>query len=107
MTKETSRIKRSQITREVETQLLLNSRRRCCLCVYLSGDLSQKRIQIAHISRDPSDSREENLVVLCLDHHDQYDSSTSQSKGLTADEVRHYKNKLTGKMLLVFSKFVV
>lgn len=85
---------RAPIPREVESRLLTESLRRCCLCVFLSGDLSQKRVQIAHISGNRSDSRYENLVVLCLDHHDQYDSSTSQSKGLTADEVRNFKARL-------------
>lgn len=85
---------RARIPHEVETSLLVKSRRRCCLCFFLDGDLSQKQVQIAHISRDRTDSREENLVVLCLNHHDQYDSSTSQSKGLTSGEVRHYKKRL-------------
>ena len=54
---------RARIAREVETRLLLESRRRCCLCVFISGDLLEKRVQIAHISGDRTDSRYENLVV--------------------------------------------
>jgi len=37
-------------------------------------------------------------VWLCLEHHDEYDGSTSQSKGLTAAEVRHYRNRLHTEM---------
>jgi hypothetical protein len=50
--------------------------------------------QIAHLNHDRSDSRFENLVWLCLEHHDEYDSKTSQSKGFTIDEVREYRNRL-------------
>lgn len=34
------------------------------------------------------------MVFLCFDHHDQYDSTTSQSKNLTQGEVRHYRDEL-------------
>jgi hypothetical protein len=33
-------------------------------------------------------------VFLCFDHHDEYDSSTSQSKGITQAELREYKKLL-------------
>jgi hypothetical protein len=36
----------------------------------------------------------ENLVWLCLEHHDEFDSHTSQSKGLTPEEVRAYRDRL-------------
>ena len=36
----------------------------------------------------------ENLVFLCLSHHDEYDSRRSQSKGLLLEEVREYRNKI-------------
>jgi hypothetical protein len=50
--------------------------------------------QIAHLNHDRSDSRFENLVFLCLEHHDDYDSRTSQSKGFLIDEVREYRDRL-------------
>jgi hypothetical protein len=77
-----------------EAAVLLKSKRRCCLCYGLSGDHSQKPGQLAHIDRDPSNSDESNLVFLCLKHHDQYDTKTSQSKGLTPDELRHHRDAL-------------
>jgi hypothetical protein len=43
---------------------------------------------------DRSNSEISNLAFLCLRHHDQYDSRTSQSKGLTKDEVRTYRDRL-------------
>lgn len=50
--------------------------------------------QIAHLNHDPSDSRFQNLVFLCFDHHDEYDGRTGQSKGLTLEEVREYRDRL-------------
>lgn len=69
-------------------------RRRCCLCVFISKVEEEKRGQIAHLNKDASDSKFENLVYLCLEHHDLYDSRTSQSKGYTEIEVRHYRDEL-------------
>lgn len=81
-------------TRSVEKEVLIASRRRCCLCVFLDGCDRPRRGQIAHLNRDPCDSKFDNLVFLCLDHHDEYDGRTSQSKGLLLEEVREYRNRL-------------
>jgi hypothetical protein len=78
----------------VETSVLLQSKRRCCLCVYLSSDSSQKRGQIAHLDGDPTNNDDDNLAFLCLQHHDEYDSRTSVSKGLTIEEVKRYRQRL-------------
>jgi hypothetical protein len=77
-----------------EKRVLVASRRKCCLCVYLYGRNEPRKGQIAHLNRDRMDGRPENLVWLCFDHHDEYDSRTSQSKGLTLQEVRHYRDAL-------------
>ena len=85
---------RPKIPPSTETDLLVRSRRRCALCFGLDHDLGIKKGQIAHIDHDPKNNDFDNLVWLCLDHHDQYDSRTSQSKGLTQHEVRHYRDDL-------------
>lgn len=82
--------KRKAIPKDVETEVLRLSRRRCCLCYGLKGDTSDKNGQIARLDEDPSNNDPDNLVWLCLDHHDAYDSRHSQSKGLTEREVRRY-----------------
>jgi hypothetical protein len=79
---------------DIETAVLLESRRRCCLCVYLDGDWTEKQVQIAHVDRVPSNSNYEDLAVLCLSHHDRYDSRHSQSKGYTPAELRAYRARL-------------
>lgn len=86
--------KRIATPKETETRILVDSGRRCCLCVGLVGDLSEKRGQIVHLDHDPSNTEYDNLAYLCLPHHDQYDSKTSQSKGLTISEAKHYRSLL-------------
>jgi hypothetical protein len=56
--------------------------------------MSEKKGQIAHLDRDPSHNDPDNLAFLCLEHHDQYDSRPSQSKGLTPEEVKRYRAAL-------------
>ncbi len=85
---------RRPITKATETTVLLKSRRRCCICFGLNRDLKLKSGQLAHLNQRHDDNREENLAYLCLDHHDEYDSRTSQRKGLTEAEVRAYRDEL-------------
>jgi hypothetical protein len=60
----------------------------------VNGDNSEKKGQIAHLDRNPGNPRLENLVWLCFDHHDDYDSTTRQSKNYMIEEVRQYRDKL-------------
>lgn len=85
---------RATISPEVIAEVVVASRRRCCVCFALGADTGEKRGQVAHIDRDASNSARDNLVFLCLDHHDQYDSRTSQSKGFTVDELTRYRAQL-------------
>ena len=78
----------------VELKVLLKSRRRCALCVGLHRDLEVKRGQIAHIDRNAQHCSVDNLAFLCLAHHDEYDSKTSQSKGITSQELKQYRDQL-------------
>ena len=78
----------------VENAVLIASRRRCCLCVFLAHRNDVRKGQIAHLNRNHKDSSFDNLVWLCLEHHDEFDTRTSQSKGLRPEEVRHYRDRL-------------
>lgn len=91
--------KRKKPSENITTKVITASKRRCCVCWGLRNDNSEKRGQIAHLDRDPSNNDLDNLVWLCLDHHDRYDSRTSQSKGLTIQEVKHYRDKLVSALL--------
>jgi hypothetical protein len=85
---------RRHVPRSIEADVVLASRRRCCLCVFLEDRDMVRKGQIAHLNRDSSDRRFTNLVYLCLEHHDEYDGRTSQSKGYLADELRAYRDRL-------------
>lgn len=85
---------RLRLPASIETEILILSHRRCCLCFYLSKICDVQKGQIAHLNGNPSDNRLENLVWLCLNHHDEFDSKTSQSKGLTQGEVREWRDRL-------------
>jgi len=79
---------RTSIPVDVETAVLLKSARRCALCFHLDGDLNEKNGQIAHLDKNPSNSTEDNLAFVCLNHHTLFDSRTSQHKNYTAHEVK-------------------
>jgi len=87
-------IKRTQTPRQTEKRVLLSSKRRCCFCFGLSNDLKVKRGQVAHLDKNRSNHSFENLAWMCLDHHDQYDSRTSQSRGLSLQEAKTYRDHL-------------
>ncbi len=46
------------------------------------------------MDRDNQNNKFDNLAFLCLEHHDQYDSKSSQSKGLSLGEIKRYRTSL-------------
>jgi hypothetical protein len=53
-----------------------------------------KKGQVAHLNKKRDDNRLENLAWLCLEHHDAFDSVTSQSKNYTQAEVTRWRDRL-------------
>ncbi len=86
--------KRKSIGDTIEASVLVRSRRRCCICYGLNRDLGIKKGQIAHIDQNRGNNKPENLVFLCINHHDEYDSRTSQSKGIQRKELESYRTEL-------------
>lgn len=86
--------RRVRPTLRTEHDVLVACRRRCCLCYFLLDDERVRKGQIAHLNRDRAHSDVDNLVYLCFDHHDEYDSITRQAKGLTELEVRTHRDAL-------------
>jgi len=86
--------KRKKTPVDTEKNVLVKSRHRCCLCFHLDGCLREKDGQIAHLDKDPSNGKEENLAFLCLRHHNEYDSVPSQSIGLKQKVVKHARQRL-------------
>jgi hypothetical protein len=87
-------VARKNIPNETANEVLLQSRRRCAICFGLNFDTKMKRGQIAHINQDNTNASLDNLVFLCLNHHDEYDGKTSQSKGLVQAEIHSFKREL-------------
>jgi hypothetical protein len=85
---------RRPIPDQTQHRILDRSRRRCALCVHFDDDYGRKEGQIAHIDRDPSNTAEDNLVYLCLPHHDDYDTERRQTKNLTHREVETARDRL-------------
>jgi len=89
-----SNMTRVKVPEDNQDQVLLLSRRRCCICFGLYRDLGVKRGQIAHLDHDNTNYDLDNLAFLCLPHHDEYDSKTSQSKGFRESEVKLFRREL-------------
>lgn len=89
--------RRKTTSKDIESQVIRRCRRRCCICYGLNKDDNIKPGQIAHLDKNPSNNAIENLAFLCLEHHNLYDSRTSQSKNLTLDEVKAYRDELESK----------
>lgn len=86
---------RKKIPRDVQASVLIKCRRRCCLCAFFfDGDLTIKQGQIAHLDGDRSNVAEDNLVFLCLDHHNEFDSPSVQGKSIVENEVRYAREEL-------------
>jgi hypothetical protein len=85
---------RKRTRAEIQDRILDRSRRRCALCVHFKDDYGQKEGQIAHIDRNPANADEDNLVYLCLPHHDDYDTTRRQTKNLTPREVKTARDRL-------------
>jgi hypothetical protein len=86
---------RRVVPQEIQDKVLAACRRRCAVCFGLHRDRDTKGGQIAHLDRDAANASFDNLVFLCLEHHDQFDTRTSQSKGFTPGEVRGFREELT------------
>ena len=97
---------RKPYSRTVQHAILTKSRRRCAFCYYYEDDGREKEGQIAHIDRNHSNNSEDNLVFLCLKHHNKYDSTTSQSKGIQPEEARTSKMHLEERVKNDFAALV-
>ena len=95
---------RKKIPLDIEANVLTTSRRRCCICYGLHRDLNIKQGQIAHLDRDNTNNDFDNLAFLCFEHHDKYDSTTSQSKNFTIFEVKQYRDELYKNVLETHSQ---
>jgi 5-methylcytosine-specific restriction endonuclease McrA len=73
-------VARIAVPSDVQDKIILLARCRCCVCFGLCGDVDVKARQIVPLDHNHNNNEPDNLAFLCLVHHDQYDSKTSQSK---------------------------
>ncbi|WP_330178743.1 hypothetical protein OHB26_19680 [Nocardia sp. NBC_01503] len=89
---------REHVSEETQARILAESRRRCAVCFGLDRDFGRKKGQLAHLGKDPSKADPSELVFLCFDHHDEFDSTTRQSKNLTRKEIENYRDLLIAEV---------
>jgi len=75
---------RKPVSQETQAKVLAACRRRCAICFGLHRDRGTKAGQIAHLGRDAANSLFENLVFLCLEHHDLFDTRTRSVRDIKA-----------------------
>lgn len=91
---------RKPIPQQVQDEIFVRSRRRCCMCYGLHRDMTLKPGQIAHLDRWSDNPAFDNLAFLCFEHHNEYDSVTRQSKNFTSGEVKTYRDELYSDMAI-------
>ncbi|MBK9273728.1 MAG: HNH endonuclease [Flavobacteriales bacterium] len=79
---------RPPIPPETMAQLLYESRWTCCVCRDRTKSVIVHHLEEWHDSRDHSEG---NLVVLCLQHHDEAHTKRTLSLNLTIDRIREMK----------------
>lgn len=72
---------------------MYQSDRTCCVCMEPG-----KAVQIHHINEDPSDNAPQNLVVLCLECHNQTQLKGGFGRHLSPDLIRKYKSEWEAEM---------
>lgn len=85
---------RKRFSPTVEADVLAKCRRRCALCFGIRGDTRPEKGQLAHVNRNPKNAAPENAAFLCTLHHDEYDSSSRQTKGYPPEELKLYRREL-------------
>lgn len=82
--------RRSRLSENLKNKLLVEANHIRTIC-------GRPGVQIHHIDGDPNNNSEDNLIVLCLKHHDEAERSKAGrglSSNLTPDQLREYKRRL-------------
>jgi len=79
---------RNEIPAELAAQVLFLSNRICCVCRE-----RRKPIQIHHIDENPSNSREENLAVLCFECHHETQIRGGFARKLDAHQIILFRDQ--------------
>ena len=80
--------KRIPIPEDLAADVMLAADRTCCVC----RD-NRKEVQIHHIDGDPSNNTEENLAVLCFEHHNETQIKGGFGRKLSPALVTRYRDR--------------
>jgi hypothetical protein len=94
ITNEQTPSRRRNFTKTVQAAVAARCRRRCAICYFLDDDVRPKRGQFAHIDRDHGNNCPDNAAYLCPNHHDEYDTTPSQTAKFTPTELKSYQQSL-------------
>ena len=89
------------IPAKLKNRLLVEARHACVIC-------GRSQVQIHHIDGNKQNNEESNLIVLCVNHHDEAEMSKggqSFTANLTRKQLRLYKEKQ--KQELIYNRRVV
>ena len=89
-----SKKNRKSIPKEIRRKLLVFSRHECCIC-----NDRIVRNHIHHINSDPSDNREDNLILLCPNCHTQADNRFFEKKELLLYKEAKFKDVGNKKLI--------
>lgn len=89
--------KRIDLPPSQRSRLLIANRHACCVC-------GRGGVQIHHINGDPSDNADDNLAVLCLEHHDKSTAPAGLSAKLRGEEIATYKRNWEAQCALYASQ---
>ena len=95
---------RPPIPEDVLLRVLHNNRRTCCVCREPSKSIVVHHIVDWAVSHSHA---EENLAVLCLDHHDLAHTQKQLSQGLSKHELKASKRQWEKDVLLLDAKAIL
>jgi hypothetical protein len=85
--------KRAKISTGTADAVLFEANRTCCIC-----EESSKPVQIHHLDGNPNNNSTANLAVLCLDHHHEATVGGGLGRGLTAGQIKKYRDQWLEKV---------
>lgn len=84
---------RKKFTDDLKAKIFSASRFACAVC-------QDRGMQIHHIDKDHSNNAFDNLVLLCMKHHDEAHTKRELSANLTADQLKRIRNRWYEKVKL-------
>jgi hypothetical protein len=92
--------KRRRVDQEVAADVRFAVDDRCCMCEPVSGAFPPRvrNGQLHHLDENPSNNGPDNLVWLCLEHHEEAGKVGKASRRLSAGTIRRYRSLLQKKV---------